>query len=341
METIQQCQFLGEINIMKDKINILFTSSGRRVSLIQKFKETFLNEQINGSIITADLNRNVPTAYISDRHYTVPKVTQENYVTELLNICLKENITLIIPLIDTELSLLAENKHAFERINVKVLVSGTELNKIASDKQITYQFFVSQKINTPKVYENLQINKDDYHFPLLIKPFNGSSSKGVTTIRNEQELHFFKNYITNAMVQEYIKGDEYTVDVMVDFDGNIKTIVPRLRLETRAGEVSKGVTKKDILIINAVKEVVKKLPNPVGCITLQCFKKENGEITFIEINPRFGGGIPLSIEAGANFPLWVVQMCQGETFREQDFSWTENLMMLRYDEAVFMESVGN
>lgn len=134
-------------------------------------------------------------------------------------------------------------------------------------------------------------------------------------------------------------GEEYTVDVMVDFNGNIRTVVPRLRLETRAGEVSKGVTKKDHEIIAAVQHVVKVLPGAVGCITLQCFKKENGEITFIEINPRFGGGIPLSIEAGANFPLWVVQMCSGETFSEGDYNWRENLTMLRYDEAVFTESI--
>ncbi|XZF76223.1 ATP-grasp domain-containing protein [Bacillus sp. AL-1R] len=324
---------------MKHKINILFTSSGRRVSLIQKFKETFSIEQIKGSIITADFSKNVPTAYVSDRHYTVPRVDHYSYITELLKICRKEKITLIIPLIDTELNLLSENKHIFEENNVKVLVSGSELNKIASNKNLTYQFFVSKNISTPKVYEEFQLDMREYKFPLLIKPFDGSSSKGVTTIKNEAELVFFKKHIPNSMVQEFINGEEYTVDVMVDFKGNLKTIVPRLRMETRAGEVSKGVTRKDFKIINAVKDVVKVLPDPVGCITLQCFKQENGEITFIEINPRFGGGIPLSIEAGANFPLWVINMCQGEIFTEEDFSWTENLMMLRYDEAFFMEKV--
>jgi carbamoyl-phosphate synthase large subunit len=87
--------------------------------------------------------------------------------------------------------------------------------------------------------------------------------------------------------------------------------------------------------------VVNVLPGPVGCITLQCFKKENGEITFIEINPRFGGGIPLSIEAGANFPLWVIQMCCGATFTEESYTWRDNLTMLRYDEAVFTESISH
>ena len=147
------------------------------------------------------------------------------------------------------------------------------------------------------------------------------------------------DYVQNAMVQEFVEGTEYTVDVMVDFKGNIKTIVPRMRIETRAGEVSKGVTVKDDLIINAVEGVVNLLPQPVGCLTLQCFKKNNGEITFIEINPRFGGGIPLSIEAGANFPLWAIQAAKGEVFMDQDYSWKENLTMLRFDEAVFTERI--
>jgi carbamoyl-phosphate synthase large subunit len=214
-----------------------------------------------------------------------------------------------------------------------------ELNEIASDKTKTYNFFIEKGIQTPKVYTNEELEKKAYKFPLLIKPLDGSSSKGVTKISNEKELVFFREYIPNAMVQEFVEGTEYTVDVMVDFKGNIKTIVPRRRIETRAGEVSKGVTEKNETIINAVEEVVNLLPKPVGCLTLQCFKKSSGEITFIEINPRFGGGIPLSIQAGANFPLWTIQASKGETFDVQDYSWQENLTMLRYDEAVFTKEI--
>lgn len=321
----------------ESKINILFTSSGRRVSLIKKFKEIYEKHNIKGKIITADLKNTAPSAYFSDYHYLVPRVDSVNYLNALTEICKKEGIDLIIPLIDTELAFLSKNKSYFEQIGVKLLVSSTTLVDIASDKTRTYQFFIENQINTPAVYTDEELNRKEFILPLLIKPLDGSSSKGVTKISNEKELHFFKEYIPNAMVQEYVSGQEFTVDVMVDFDGNIKTIVPRLRIETRAGEVSKGVTRKDAEIISAVEKVVHALPEPIGCITLQCFKKSNGEITFIEINPRFGGGIPLSIEAGANFPLWTIQMCQGERFTKQDYTWKDNLTMLRYDDAVFME----
>lgn len=319
-----------------DEINILFTSSGRRVSLIKKFKEAYDLHGINGKIVTADLKATAPTAFISDRHVLVPRVTEENYLDILLSICREERINLIIPLIDSELELLADNKCYFDEMNVKLMLSSCELNEIASDKHKTYQFFSENHILTPKVYSEEDIRDKQYQFPLLIKPKNGSSSLGVTKIHNERELQFFKDYIPNAMIQEFVMGEEFTVDVMIDFSGNIKTIVPRLRIETRAGEVSKGVTMKDKDVILAVERVVRTLPGAAGCITLQCFKQANGAITFIEINPRFGGGVPLAIEAGADFPLWTIRIGRGETFDEgQDYSWCDQLTMLRYDDAIF------
>lgn len=309
------------------------------MALLQQFRDMLMKEQINGKIITADLRTTAPTAFLSDKHYIVPRVTAPNYISELLDICRKEDIHIMIPLIDSELVILSDYRHCFEEIGVKVLVSSKALNEIANDKTKTYLFFLENNIPTPKVLNEDEIENKQYQFPLLIKPLDGSASNGVTKVNNEAELHFFKHYIPNAMVQEYIAGKEYTVDVMVDFAGNIRTIVPRLRIETRAGEVSKGVTKKDQDIIKAVEYVVKSLPGAVGCITLQCFKKDDGEITFIEINPRFGGGIPLSIQAGANFPLWVLQICGGESFSDKDYTWRENLTMLRYDEAIFTENI--
>jgi carbamoyl-phosphate synthase large subunit len=324
---------------MKDNFNILFTSSGRRVALVKKFKEIIKEKNINSKIVTADLKENVPTAFISDNHYIVPKVTDDWYIYELLDICQRERINLLIPLIDNELITLSNYKYLFEDIGVKVLVSGKGLNELACNKEYTYEFFTKNSIKTPKVYSDTELNKGEFSFPLLIKPKDGSASKGVTKINTIEELQFFKKYIPNAMVQEFISGEEYTVDVMVDFFRNIKTIVPRKRIEVRAGEVSKGVTIKDEEIIAEVEKVIKLLPDPVGCITVQCFKQFDGNVSFIEINPRFGGGIPLSIEAGANFPLWTIEMCQGEIFIEKDYSWKGNLTMLRYDDAFFNEFV--
>jgi len=94
-------------------MNILFTSSGRRVALIQHFKRTLQALNLEGKIVTADLNKHAPTVFIGDINEQVPRVTDPGYISLLLEICQKHEIKLLIPLIDTELLLLSENKQLF------------------------------------------------------------------------------------------------------------------------------------------------------------------------------------------------------------------------------------
>ncbi|MEO3945391.1 ATP-grasp domain-containing protein [Gorillibacterium sp. CAU 1737] len=315
--------------------HLLFTSSGRRVSLIRDFQEAYRRHDIPGKVITADLKATAPTAFTSDKHYLVPPVTDPGYLDRLLEICREEKIDAIIPLIDTELTLLAENRERFEQEGVRLVLSSPRVNEISFDKTNTYRFFQEHGIPTPRVFTEEEVKRGEFSYPLMVKPRNGSSGKGVTVVRNERELRFFLDYIPDAMVQELVSGEEYTIDVFVDFSGAVKTIVPRLRIETRAGEVSKGITRKNPFLIDAARHVAECLPGAVGCITLQGFLQADGSFTFIEINPRFGGGVPLSIAAGADLPLWTLQMCRDIPLGEPDYSWKDNLGMYRYDDAVF------
>ena len=130
--------------------------------------------------------------------------------------------------------------------------------------------------------------------------------------------------------------DEYTIDVYYDRKGKLKSFVPRLRIETRSGEVSKGVTKNNFIY----EHLLNKLPNLIGargCITLQMLVCEKEDVyKAIEINPRFGGGYPLSYSAGANYPRMLIR----EYFLDEqiDFSndWEINLLMLRYDSKILL-----
>jgi carbamoyl-phosphate synthase large subunit len=85
--------------------------------------------------------------------------------------------------------------------------------------------------------------------------------------------------------------------------------------------------------------LVEKLGAGPGVVTLQLFLTDKKKVKFIELNPRFGGGAPLAIKAGANFPKWILQESLGE---EPDFSlrrFKDNLIMLRYDGEVWLEDV--
>lgn len=319
------------------EFNILFTSAGRRVSLIRHFKKTLQELDLAGKIITADLTKTAPSVYIGDLFEPLPPINSPGYIPAVMDICKKHNITLLIPLLDTELSVLAQHKKDFEAIKVTVLVSSPEVNNICFNKRKTHEFFSNAGVDTPALFVPEMILKDTRaEFPFFLKPAEGSSSIGATKINNRKELAFFNNHVIDPILQEYVTGEEYTLDVLVAFDGSVRSVVPRLRLETRAGEVSKGMTVKNHSIIAAGKKVVEALPGAVGCITVQCFLTPAKEIKFIEINPRFGGGFPLSIEAGADFPRWIIEMMIGLKRDIKLDQWQENIIMLRYDDAIYV-----
>jgi carbamoyl-phosphate synthase large subunit len=315
-------------------VNLLLTSVGRRVVLVKAFQQSMKRLNIMGNIVTADLRKNAPASFVANIAEPVPSVNDPEYIHRLLDICIHNKIALLVPLIDTELDILALEQQQFKDIGVNVLVSSPATNEICFDKKNTAKFFDRIGVKTPKIYNFAE--RDDISYPVILKPASGSCSVGVHKINTREELEFFSNYINNAIVQELIVGDEYTIDVLVDFQGNVVSVIPRLRIETRAGEISKGLTVKNQFLIAAAKYVVESLPGAVGCITVQCFLRPDGEIVFIEINPRFGGGYPLSYQAGADFPGWIMTMMKGESLKIAIDDWQDGVVMLRYDDAIFV-----
>lgn len=319
------------------EFNILFTSAGRRVSLIRLFRLALDRLGLKGKLVTTDLQKNAPAIFVADCKELVPRVSDPSYIDVLKDICRRHGIRLLIPLIDTELHLLASHKKDFAEIGVTVLISEPEVNTICFDKRRTSTFFRQAGVRTPTILDMQRtLNDPSAQYPFIIKPVDGSCSVGVYKVRSPRELEFFAEYVPNAILQEYIAGEEYTLDVLVDFHGKVRSVVPRLRIETRAGEVSKGMTVKNQAIITAGKKVAEALPGALGCITVQCFLTPGEEIVFLEINPRFGGGFPLAAEAGADFPRWITEMTLGRNPDIKLDGWQEGLVMLRYDDGIFV-----
>jgi len=317
-------------------LNILFTSCGRRVSLIRHFKQVLNEMDRRAVVVCADLKRNAPALYECDFSVLVPSCTDSDYILKLKQICQRFQIRLLVPLIDTELYLLSQHRREFQEVGVTVLVSSPETNLICSGKRRVYDFFRSIGVKTPEILDPTALLLDDAlgRYPVMLKPDCGSSSEGAVLVRSREDLQFFLGTTSDPLVQEFIPGDEYTVDVLVDFQGKVRCVIPRLRIETRAGEVSKAMTVKNFSIIDATKRTVEALPGTLGCLTVQCIL-ENNSPTFIEINPRFGGGFPLAIRAGADFPRWIVEMMLN---REPSLGltvWEDGVLMLRFDEAIF------
>lgn len=318
---------------MRD-INILFSSAGRRVELINSFRKAKENMNIKGNFIGVDIDELAPALNFVDKKYIVPRLNSSEFIPTIIDICKKENIALIIPTIDTELEVYSKNKALIEKeTKTKVMVSDIDVISKVRDKIATYNFLKREGFDVPRLITEQDIDNKNYTFPLFIKPLDGSSSINAFKIQNEKELMFFKDYVPNPMIQEFADGQEYCVDVFSDFDSNIITTVPKLRLAHRSGEITKSKIVKDREIIELSKRLVEVL-KPKGEINFDCIKTKDS-IKIIEINGRFAGGAPISFKAGANSPENLYKILLGETL-EYNENYNDGMIALRFDDAIFL-----
>jgi len=316
-------------------MNILITSAGRRVSLFKAFKNEIVKYFPDGKVFTVDMNPELSSACrISDEFFSVVRVTDSDYCKNLVEICLEKNIKIIIPTIDTELIPIAENIDFFLKNGIQPIISSLEIIRICRDKRKLFEYF--DTIGFPRTKE-IDFNKPD--FPVFVKPSDGSSSIGVHMITEHSQL-LEKAYEDKKFVfLKYLSPldySEFTIDMYFDKYSVLKCAVPRERLEVRNGEVSKAVTRKDDLY-KKISQVFSYRKGFTGCVTLQVFRhRTSGEILGIEINPRFGGGYPLSYLAGANYPEYIIrEYLLNQSIQFFD-NWTQNMLMLRYDDEIIV-----
>ncbi|NLM44842.1 MAG: ATP-grasp domain-containing protein [Clostridiales bacterium] len=314
--------------------NVLILSAGRRVELVQSFQRAAKKLNIRSNIVAGDCSNTAPALYFADKYYILPRISSPVYIDSIIDVCNKENIALIIPTIDTDLLLLSDKKRYIEsKTKATVLISSNEVVRICRDKINTQKFLEDNNFKVPKMYTSEEL-KGDIEFPLFIKPKSGSSSINAFKVNNKQELSIYMRIIQEPIVQEFIEGEEYTVDVFLDFESNVITIVPRLRIATRSGEISKGKIIKDREIINDVKRLMDVL-KPIGHITVQLMKTKRG-IEYIEINPRFGGGAPMSIQSGADSCENLYRLLMGEKL-EYNENYRDNIIFLRFDNSICVD----
>lgn len=319
---------------MKKKLNILFTSVGRRSYLVKYFKEALGN---TGKIYVANSSEISPAFQVADYSVVTPLIHDENYIPFLLTYCEYNRIDAIISLFDIDLPVLARNKQKFASIGTTVVVSEPEKIAVCNDKWNTFLFLRENGFSEPETYICLEkaisaLKSGQISYPVIIKPRWGMGSIAVFEADNEDELCILyaktkkniqssylrfesaQNMDESVLIQEKLEGQEYGLDVINDLKAEYQTTIVKMKYAMRAGETDSAIIM-DNFRLKEIGYRLSKLMGHIGNLDVDVFLVEDN-FYVLEMNARFGGGYPFSHMAGVNLPKAIISWLRNEKIED-------------------------
>lgn len=165
--------------------------------------------------------------------------------------------------------------------------------------------------------------------PWVVKPRRGRGSRDVLLVDDARDLDAACRLVPDAIVQARCSGREFTADCLVDRSGRVRAVVPRWRTETRGGISTKGTTFRDPAVDDAVCRVIRAV-GLTGTSNVQGMVDHDGQVCIIEVNPRFSGGLPLSLAAGADLVGQHLAGLHGEPIDDAQLTFRPGVSMVRW-----------
>lgn len=317
-------------------VSVLITAIGSTTA-ISVLKGLRKQREIRVRIIGVDAKKKneIAGSRFCDAFYTLPHCSRKDYIPKMLRLCKKENIRVIFPIIDSELEAVSRNIGVFRKHGIFVWVSDNGTIHTCNDKYLTYEFFTENNIPTPRTFLPGK-TAIKMRFPVFVKPRKGISSINTHKVNSPENLKALLRENQDMIVQEYLDGTEYTLDVLCDAESRVLSVVPRERIETKAGISYKGITVRDNKLIAYGREIAEKLKIKGAC-NIQG-KVSRGKASFFEVNPRFSAAFTLTLEAGVNSPLILLKLALGKKLSKKYYDFKEGIYMARYWSEVFWKN---
>src|SRR5690349_15711687 len=153
----------------KPPFDLLLTCAGRKVSLVNQFRQAFEDLDLDGRIIGVDSSSHSAVLSVCDKSYIIPRCDHPAYVPTLLEICEWHRVQLLLPLIDVDLLVLAENRERFRKAETLALISSLPVVRICRDKASTAQFFEDNGIPTVRNLSVEEVRSCRVKYPVFIK----------------------------------------------------------------------------------------------------------------------------------------------------------------------------
>ncbi len=288
-------------------------------------------------VVLADAAPDFAGRWLADGYALIPPATDPGLVDALLDVARARGACLVVPVFDLELPQLAEAAPRFEAAGVHLPLGPPGAVAICRDKIATADLFARLGLDAPGLWSReAALSAGPAAFPLFAKPRRGRASIDACRLASPAALAEYLDRVPDAIVQDFVDAPEATIDVISDRHGRFVAACPRWRQVVKAGQSYKGLTFEDPPLVDACRRVVEEL-GLRGPACIQCFRTPE-RMVLTEVNPRFGAATVLSIHAGLNGPLFLLEQALG--LEPSPLSPRAGVRMLRYWQEVIVQPDG-
>ena len=311
-------------------MRILLMSTGRRVSLIQRLRKTACEMKLNLYIAGTEIYPWTPSLQFCDSYHMVAPTFSDEHLKQLEEIIKNENLNAVLPGNDYDLDFLQAVRNRPVWQSVKILDAGSNQGVFLSKSQ-SADFFKSVELKVPDIYQK----PSDVNKAMILKEDRGHGSINQYIVNDSIDASRYWNRLKQPFLQEFIEGVEYTIDVFSSEDYETINVCPRIRQKVRAGvsDVGEVHLNRELIDLLLPKLPLFKLRGPWN---VQCILRDS-TFYFLEVNPRFSGGVPLSIAAGCDLVQNLVEWYLGISLTKFD-SLQDGLIMMKYEQELFVSS---
>jgi carbamoylphosphate synthase large subunit len=309
----------------EDATNVVVTGAGgpAGVAVIRDLRRR------GHRVIAVDADETAVGFDLAHESHVVPAWNDPSFSRELVAAASEARARALISTVAEEFG--AIDAGALEAAGVQTMLPESDAVQRCLDKWAFAEVMSEAGLSTPETGLGAA---GDVPGPWVIKPRFGRGSRDVYVARTATQVKAALKWTPDPIVQTLVTGREFTVDVLVDRSGTVAGLVPRWRLETKAGISTKGLTFTDPEVETAAILALKAV-GVIGPANVQGFVTDEGDVVIVEINPRFSGGLPLSLHAGADLVGEYLRAILGAPMRPERLVATPDVSMRRYFEEVF------
>jgi carbamoyl-phosphate synthase large subunit len=299
---------------------VLFTCAGMRVDIVAAFRRA------GATTIAVDADALAPALYEADRFALVARIEEDEYVPQLAELVRAHDVDMVIPLADMDQLKLARRR---DELGTLVLLPDADVVDRMSDKYLAHLHLGERGLDSPPTWLPEDVPAD-VELPVLVKARRGYGSRNIYRAETREQLEQrLRETPVDSIVQALCRGEEFSIDVVCDFEGRCLNAIPRTMIESKGGESIKGMTIKDWELIELGRRVSEAIPLK-GVANVQCFREPDGTHRITDVNPRFGGGFPLPVAAGGRYPELVLALASGERPEPRVGDFREGVVMTRF-----------